>query len=97
MKWTYTVPPLLKGLAFLARRPYGRSRATVLDPRATLVDRQRPPLAEAAATLQAGEGLLPRVQELMLSQVAPLGKALGAQVTGVGPLARVDAPVTGQQ
>lgn len=61
------------------------------------MDRQRPPLAEAAATLQAGEGLLPRVQELMLSQVAPLGKALGAQVAGVGPLARVDAPVTGQQ
>ena len=61
------------------------------------MDRQRPPLAEAAATLQAREGLLPCVQELMLSQVAPLGKALGAQVAGVGPFARVDAPVTGQQ
>lgn len=61
------------------------------------MDGQRPPLAEATATLEAGEGLLPSVQELVLSQVAPLGEPLGAQVAGIGPLARVDAPVTGQQ
>lgn len=53
----------------------------------TLVDRQRPPLAEATAALEAGKRLLTGVQELVLRQVAPLGKALGAQVTGVGPLA----------
>lgn len=58
-----------------------------MDPGATLVDRQGPPLAETTATLKAGERLLPSVQELVLGQVAPLGKALGAQVAGIGPLA----------
>lgn len=60
------------------------------------MDCQRPSLAEATATLKAGEGLLPSVQELVLSQVAPLSEALGAQVAGIGPLTGVNTPVTGQ-
>ncbi|OBS63448.1 hypothetical protein A6R68_08002 [Neotoma lepida] len=64
-----------------------RSRATIGGVGAALVDSKRPPLSEAPATLKAGERLLPRVQKLVLSQVAPLGKAFGAKVTGVGPLA----------
>lgn len=64
---------------------YSRSRATVLDSGATLVHSQRPPLAKATATLKAGERLLPSVQELVLGQVAPLGKALRAQVASIGP------------
>lgn len=91
-----TVLPILKRIALLTRPLYSRSRATVLDPGATLVDSQRPPLAKATATLKAGERLLPGVQELVLGQVAPLGKALRAQVASIGPLAGVDAPVTGQ-
>ena len=65
MKQTYTVLPVLKGLAFLALHPYGRYRATVLNPRATLVGHQRPPLVEAAATLRQGKGFSP-VQKMVL-------------------------------
>lgn len=57
-----------------------------MDAGATLVHGQRPPLAKATATLKAGERLLPSVQELVLGEVAPLGKALGAQVASIGPL-----------
>lgn len=85
------------GIAPLTGAPESRSRATVWGLGATLVDSQRPPLAEAPATLEAGERLLPRVQQLVLGQVAPLSKALGAKVAGIGPLARVHAPVAGQQ
>lgn len=79
--------PILRGTASVVGPPWSRSRVTVLALGATLVDCQRPPLAEASATLQAGKRLLPSVQELVLSQVAPLGKALRAKVTGIGPLA----------
>lgn len=47
---------------------------------------QRPSLAKATATLKAGKRLLPSVQELVLGQMAPLGKALRAQVASIGPL-----------
>lgn len=78
---------MLKGTAPLTGSSYNRSRATIGGAGAALVDGQRPPLSEASATLKAGERLLPGVQKLVLSQVAPLGKAFGAQVTGIGPLA----------
>ena len=68
MKQTYTVLPVLKSLAFLAMHPYGRSRATVLDPRATLVDHQRPPLVEAAATSRQGKDFS-TVQKMVLRSV----------------------------
>jgi len=48
--------------------PYGRSRATVLDPGATLVDHQRPPLVEAAAILRQGKDLSP-MQKMVLRSV----------------------------
>lgn len=81
------VSVMLKGTAPLTWPSYNRSRATIGGVGAALVDSQRPPLSEASATLKAGKRLLPGVQKLVLSQVAPLGKAFGAKVTGIGPLA----------
>lgn len=78
---------MLKSTAALAGLSYKRSRATIGGVGAALVDSQGPPLAKAPATLKAGERLLPSVQKLVLGQVAPLGKAFGAKVTGIGPLA----------
>lgn len=77
---------MLKSTAPLVGPSYKRSRAAIVGVGAALVDSQGPPLAEAPATLKARERLLPSVQKLVLSQVAPLGKAFGAKVTGIGPL-----------